>query len=87
MEQILPEALLRHMEHREVIQDIQYSFSKFCLINLVAFPCPVMESLHRGRAMNIVCLDFCKAFDKVPPQHPSLIIALVKLDKGINEEK
>ena len=57
MEQILLESMLRHTGDEQVIRDSQHSS--------VAFYDGVMDSVDRRRAVDVIYLDFCKAFDVI----------------------
>jgi len=65
MEQVLLEAISKHMQNTEVIRSSQYRFtnSNSCLINFIAFCDEVTATVDKG---NVVYLDFSLPY---PPYH------------------
>ena len=56
------------MTRHKIVNDSQHGFTKgrSCLTNLLDFLEEVYDNLDEGKAVDIIYLDFAKAFDKVP---------------------
>ncbi|CAM5130495.1 unnamed protein product, partial [Natator depressus] len=67
MEQVLKESILKHLEERKVISNSQHGFTKrkSRLTNLIAFYDEITGSVDEGKAVDMLFLDFNKAFDTV----------------------
>ena len=71
---------MSHLEHNKLILDSQHGFrsGRSCLTNLVDFFHDMFSIYDESRAVDILYLDFRKAFDKVP--HKRLMAKVRSLD-------
>jgi hypothetical protein len=68
LESIVKDFLVEHLDKFKLINDSQHGFRKgrSCLTNLLDFMETVTKKLDEGDSVDLVYLDFSKAFDKVP---------------------
>jgi len=67
MEQLILEVIIKQVEEKKVIRSSQRGFTKgkSCLTNLITFYDGMTGWVDEGRAVDVVYLDFSKAFDTV----------------------
>ena len=84
LEKIIKEDLLQYLESNKLIFETQHGFrnKKSCLTNLLEFTKFVSDKMDEGKPVDVIYLDFQKAFDKVP--HARLINKLKALGIGGN---
>ena len=72
MEQEIMETISRHMKNKEVVECSRHGFTKgkSGLTNLTAFHSKMTGLLNERKAVDVVCLDFSKAFDTVSHNIP-----------------
>ena len=80
LEKILKKAITKHIMENELLQSSQHGFmaKKSCLTNLLHCLEEVTSILDSGECVDILYLDFAKAFDKV--QHKRLLSKLEALN-------
>ncbi|PKU43302.1 rna-directed dna polymerase from mobile element jockey-like [Limosa lapponica baueri] len=67
MEQIILSAIMQYMQDNQVIRPHQHGFMKgrSCLTNLISFYDKVTRLVDEAKAVDVVYLDFSKAFDTI----------------------
>ncbi len=67
LESILKQSIMHHLQRTEAISKSQHGFlpKKLCLTNLLAMEEKVTKIMDSGDTVDLVFLDFSKAFDSV----------------------
>jgi hypothetical protein len=84
LEKCIRDELVSHLENNNLINDSQHGFrrNKSCLTNLLEFFDKVINIYDNREPIDVIYLDFAKAFDKVP--HNKLIHKLKSYYIGEN---
>ena len=73
IESIIRDEVVQHLDRHNLIRDSQHGFrpGRSCTSNLLEFFDKVTEEINEKGNVDVIFLDFAKAFDKVP--HKRLI--------------
>ena len=72
----MKDLLLDHLLSNNILRLSQHGFlpGKSCVTNLIEYLEALLKQLDNGHAVDVIYLDFAKAFDKVP--HQRLLVKL-----------
>ena len=68
MESVMRDAITAHLARNKLIRNSQHGFTRgrSCATNLLEFLEKATKAVDEGKSLDVVFLDFAKAFDKVP---------------------
>ena len=68
LEKIIRDKIVKHMIDNDLFSKAQHGFikGKSCVTQLLEFLEDITQAIDNGEDVDVVYLDFCKAFDKVP---------------------
>ena len=77
MESLLRDQIVIHLAENDLIYQSQHGFmtKKSCLTNLLEYLETLSKLIDEGHAVDVVYLDFAKAFDKVPHARLSAVLS------------
>ena len=87
MERIVKDVIQDHLLKNNLLHNSQHGFlpHKSCTSNLLEFLEVITQEIEKGTPVDVLYLDFSKAFDKVPNQR--LLLKLESLNiQGIHLE-
>jgi len=81
-ESIMRDKIIEHIEKHKLVRESQHGFVKgrSCLTNLLVFLEEVSSYLDSGYPVDVIYLDFQKAFDKVPHRRLALKLSAHGID-------
>ena len=76
------DVIVEYLEASHLLKDSQHGFrtGRWCLTNILVSLDMITEWVHQGEVVDVVFLDFVKAFDKVP--HQRLLLKVASLGIG-----
>jgi len=68
MEHIIHSSIMKHFDANNILSDTQHGFryKRSCESQLIITVQEIVKRLAKGSQVDIILLDFAKAFDKVP---------------------
>jgi hypothetical protein len=87
LESIIRDKIVSHLERHSLIRDSQHGFrnKRSCLSNLLTFYNDLFSAHDITRSLDIVYLDFQKAFDKVPHNKLMFKVKQLGIDGNIHK--
>ena len=78
MERLVKNAIVQHMTTNNLFSEAQHGFlkGKSCVTQLLEYLEDITEAMDNGNDVDVIYLDFCKPFDKIP--HRMLLNKLEK---------